>query len=229
MKYFILKHNGLNLKETGTQFQSIDGILGDIQQDFIPFEGKFNFAFKLPEPFLEKKAKPTTYLHTMIIPSWFLVFKNYFIDFLKGYNIRDFQTWNIKVHQNNNSTIDDYILFYLTETLNSEIIDLEKSKFSIGKWGNWEYHGDNIFFKTKSDYEKKWDELSNTDNYIKSPNLYLDFSLMKLDLFRVYKVPIIGGHHLISEKLKNAIEKEGFTGFVFQEIEEMDDRIKCIY
>ena len=44
-KYYILRYNSLNLKETGTQFQSIDGVLGDIQQDFIPFEGKIDFDF----------------------------------------------------------------------------------------------------------------------------------------------------------------------------------------
>ena len=78
-KYYILRYNSLNLKETGTQFQSIDGVLGDIQQDFIPFEGKIDFPFKLPEPFLQKKAKPTTFLNVIMIPAQFLVFKNYFI------------------------------------------------------------------------------------------------------------------------------------------------------
>lgn len=71
MKYFILNYNSLNIKETGTQFQSIDGILGDIQQDFMPFERKIDFPFKLPEPFLQKKARPTSYLNVMMIPPIF--------------------------------------------------------------------------------------------------------------------------------------------------------------
>ena len=100
MKYYKLIYNSLNTKETGTQFQSTEGIIGDIQSDFIPFEGKINFAFKLPEPFLEKIAKHTTNLNVIKIPTWFNVFKDYFIDFLNSFKIGEYQTWKLKVHHN---------------------------------------------------------------------------------------------------------------------------------
>ena len=43
------------------------------------------------------------------------------------------------------------------------------------------------------------------------------------------KVTSVDGFQIEVVSKENAIEKEGFTGFAFQEIEEMDDRIKCIY
>ena len=42
MKYYKLIYNSLNTKETGTQFQSTEGIIGDIQSDFIPYEDYLN-------------------------------------------------------------------------------------------------------------------------------------------------------------------------------------------
>ncbi|WP_396151514.1 hypothetical protein [Flavobacterium sp.] len=128
MKYYKLNYNSLNTKETGTQFQSTEGIIGDIQSDFIPFEGKINFAFKLPEPFLEKKAKQTTYLNVIMIPSWFNVFKDYFIDFLNGFKIGEYQTWKLKIHQNG-KIINDYCLFFLNNTKQNELVKFDESEY----------------------------------------------------------------------------------------------------
>ena len=130
MKYYRLNYNSLNIKETGTQFQSIDGIMGDIQQNFIPFEGEINFPFKLPTPFLQAKAKPTTFLHVMMIPEWFMVFKDYFIDFLKKFNIGEYQTWKLDVHHNN-EIINDYSMFYTPNTFQREVLEFQNSVFLI--------------------------------------------------------------------------------------------------
>ena len=113
MKYYLLQQLSSNIKETGTQFQCVEGIIGDIQQDFIPYEGKIDFAFKLPEPFMEKKAIPTTRLYAGMIPSWFIVFRDYFVNVLKEFNVGEFQDWDIKVHRKG-VIFDDYKLFYMT-------------------------------------------------------------------------------------------------------------------
>lgn len=228
MKYYKLNYNSLNIKETGTQFQSIDGILGDIQQDFIPFEGKNNIVFKLPEPILQKKAKPTTYLNVIMIPEPYLVFKNHFVDFLLDFNIGEFQTWNLKVHQNNEIN-NTYVMFYSPNSYQKEIIDFKTSKFEInGDWLTRICKGEIIMFR---DYEEYFVELQKhtIPPYLLAYELILDFSKQKNDLIRLINMPMTGTGYYVSEKLKNAIEKERFTGFAFQEIEEMDKRIKVIY
>lgn len=228
MKYYKLEYNSLNLKETGTQFQSTTGIMGDIQQDFIPYEGKIDIDFQLPEPFLEKKAKETTFLNTMIIPLQFLVFKKYFINFIKDFNIGEFKTWSLKVHHNNN-VINDYEMFYLPNSSQKDIIDFKKSKFEINEdWIIRTTIGEVIDF---FDYEKYLIELNNhlTPPYLLANDLYLDFSNQKKDLIRLTNMPMTGNGYYISEKLKEEIIKQKFTGMRFLDIEEMDSRIKVIY
>ena len=225
-KYYILRYNSLNLKETGTQFQSIDGVLGDIQQDFIPFEGKIDFPFKLPEPFLQKKAKPTTFLNVIMIPAQFLVFKNYFIDFLKGFDIGEFQTWDLKVHQNGN-IINDYDLFIISDTYQRQLIDFDKSDFFVGDFLNYDLIGDSIQMEDYDKYVITREELNKKNKLLKYKKVILNLSNIEMDLFRISNTPASG--YYVSEKLKNAIEKEKFTGFAFQEIEDMDNRIEVVY
>jgi hypothetical protein len=226
MKYFILEYNALNIKETGTQFQSIDGIVGDIQQDFIPFEGKINFPFKLPEPFLQKKAKPTTLLHVAMVAGLFWVFKKHFVEFLKSYNIGEFQTWDLKVHQNGN-IFNDYKLFRLSETYQRKVIDFENSDFYIGNFINYDFIGEQVIIHNYEDFLMKRNELSLKNMLIKHKKINLNLTNINLDFFRIANTPASG--YYVSENLKNIIEKERFTGFLFKEIEEMDKRIKVIY
>lgn len=228
MKYYKLSYNSLNIKETGTQFQSIDGIMGDIQQNFIPFEGEINFPFKLPTPFLQTKAKPTTFLHVMMIPDWFMVFKDYFIDFLKKFNIGEYQTWKLDVHHNN-EIINDYSMFYTPNTFQKEIIDFKKSKFEISE--NWITRNSIVETIEFSDYKEYFTELKKhtIPPYLLAYELFLDFSKQESDLIRLINMPMTGTGYYVSEKLRIAIEKERFTGFSFQEIEEMDNRIKVTY
>lgn len=228
MKYYIIQQIGSNIKETGTQFQSIDGIMGDIQQNFMPFEGKINFPFKLPTPFLQTKAKPTTRINVVMIPSWFQVFKANFIEFLKNFKIQEFQTWQIIVHHKN-LLLNDYFLLYLPNSVKSEIICFKESEFNIGKWSDWNFLGAKLEIENEEDFSNFNKEFKETDHYIKPNLLNLNFSNINEDFFRVSDVPLISGHYFVSQKLKNAIEKERYTGFSFQEIEQMDNRIKVTY
>ena len=63
--------------------------------------------------------------------------------------------------------------------------------------------------------------------FLKEKNIILNLSKIDLDLFRIINAPASG--YYVSEKLKTAIEKEGFTGFAFREITEMDDKINVLY
>lgn len=224
MKYYRLNHNGLNIKETGTQFQSLSGIAGDIQKDFIPQEGRIDFNFVMPEPFMEVKAKQTTYLYAMILPSQFFIFKDYFITFLKNFNLDENQDWSIKVHHKN-QIITDYKMFYLNNELQDKIVDFKNSTFKY--MNNLELVGFKKFNNSTELVTDLKKEIFN-QKMLYCDELVLDFSKIKFDMIRLSKVPLINGI-FISDKLKNEIEKQSFTGFSFQDIEEIDKRIKVTY
>lgn len=127
----------------------------------------------------------------------------------------------MKVHHNN-IIINDYKLFRLSQTYQRELIDFEKSEFYIGDFINYDLIGDSIKIEDYDKYIITREELSKKNKLLKYKKVILNLSNIEMDLFRISNTPASG--YYISEKLKNAIEKERFTGFAFQEIEEMDDR-----
>ena len=114
-------------------------------------------------------------------------------------------------------------------SVKEEIVCFENSKFNIGKWSDWNFIGENLKIDNIEDLNNYTKKFKETDYYIKPNLLHLNFSNIKEDLVRVSNVPLISGHYFASQNLKNAIDKEKFTGFSFQEIEEMDKRIKVVY
>ena len=147
----------------------------------------------------------------------------YFIDFLNKFNLGEFQIWDLKVHHNKN-ILDDYCLFILTKTYQRELIDFSESEFCVGSFFDYNSIGETLNINNYEEFLQVRDELGSKNKFLKDKNIILNLSKMDLDLFRIINAPASG--YYVSEKLKTAIEKEGFTGFAFQE---MDDRIKCIY
>ncbi len=227
MKYSKLEYNSLNIEETGTQFQSIEGKFGDIQNENLPFDSKIDLKFNLPEPFLKSKAKLTSFINVVFIPSWFMVIN----DDLKNLLIlhtKFSQFWKINLIQKR-KIITNYNLFYISQTREQEIINFDKSNFYIGKYGDMDYKGDDIKILDFKNYLINKNKIENSNNnlYLKHSKIVLDFSKEKADIIRIINFPF-GGYY-VSEKLRNAIEKERFTGMVFKEIEEVSDKIDIIY
>ncbi|MDO5655543.1 MAG: hypothetical protein Q4G27_05325 [Flavobacteriaceae bacterium] len=227
MKYYKLVES-ININEIGIypQVTNTEKFF-DTQEFGLGFNERIEKEFILPVPIMENKAKVTSIISvTAIDNSVFLVLKNYFIDFLKKFKIGDFQFWNIDVYHKK-QLIKDYYLFHLSYPSQKEVIDFEKSKFKIKDNTNiileqkkyTDYHG----------YQTDWKKLIWEGSVITFDTLYLDFSSANLDLIRIIDIDSIGIGYYVSERLKNAIEKEKFTGFAFQEIEEMDKRIKVIF
>ena len=181
-----------------------------------------------PIPILKKKAKLTSLLLSVPITIPKLIIDDESLNFLKFYLTNNYYlSTKIKVKKGNNF-FDDYNLFVLLETSDEIIVDFEKSIFFEGSNSNWQYKGDIIKIITLQDYINNLKKDGNSDYCLKTRFLFLNFSGLKKDIIYIEKTSLIGGY-FVSEKLKNAIEKEGFTGFAFQEIEEMDKRIKVIY
>lgn len=225
MKYYKLTTIGANRKEIGISPQSTDGYFGDIQKDFMPFEGKIDFDFDLPIPKLRDKANLTTMLDVVMIPTKFLVLHKHFIEFLKKFEIGHSQQWAMKVEYKK-TFIKDYSLYYLTVTKQANYIDFKKSEFYIGSLKDYTFIGKNIRITDYENYLSMREILKDDDQWLKQRKVVLNLREVKEDMFRIINTP--SGGYYISEKLREAIIEKGFTGMVFKEITN-DNKVEVIY
>ncbi|WP_066225024.1 hypothetical protein [Formosa haliotis] len=227
MKYYLLTFSS-NVKEVGKIPQSEECLIGDIQQDFIPWEGVINFGFKLPEPNLEKKSKQTSYLNVVAIPSFFLVIDDELLNFLRGFKICNYQDWKINTWLNKKEITKKYNLFLLNDTKQSKYIDFKKSEFYSKKLGDWNNSSiqKSVFVKDYDEYIFVKEKLRKDKLMLLHKNVTLDLSKTKVDLFRIVNAP--PGGYFVSEKLKNAIAENGFTGMEFTEVSELN-KVEVIY
>lgn len=230
MKYYKLL-NSLKTNEIG-KFIQCSGALSRGNIGDLGLWKEITEQVNLPELAMDKKSKPTTILSTWINSNKFLVLKKYFIDFLKNFNIGHFNHWSLKIHHKN-EVLKDYELFHLSyPTGIKSIIKYKESDFVVLPRGGWD----------KTTITKPV-QLENYENYcnlreilneseddltIAYTKLVLDFSNTTEDLIRFVGTPFNNGYY-ISERLKKAIEEKRFTGMTFQEIEQMDNKIKAIY
>lgn len=226
MKYYSLKYNSLNEIETGTQYQSTGGYIGDIQRDILPFEGKIINQFELPIPTMMNKAKETSLLGVTFIPSWFLVIDDHFLNFLAKFNL-SFQTWKIDIYHKKKK-VENYNLFYIYETKQNQYIDFKKSSFYSKKIGDWDNSSIQkpVFVENYNEYLSKKEGLIKEKLMLLDSKVTLDLSKASEDMFRIVNAP--PGGYFVSEKLKNAIEENGFTGMEFIEVSELD-KVDVIY
>lgn len=228
MKYYNLRPSS-NVKEVGDIPQSQECIVGDIQQDFIPWEGKIDFDFKLPEPNLEKKSKQTSYINVVAIHSYlFLVIDDNLLAFLKNYNIGNHQNWKINTWYDKKELIKKYNLFLLNDTKQDKYIDFSKSEFysrKLSDWDNLDFQK-HVFVKNYKEYLFQKELLRKDKLMLLHKNVTLDLSKANEDMFRFLNAP--PGGYFVSERLKDDIEKNGFTGMKFTEVSQLD-RVNIIY
>ncbi|WGH75604.1 hypothetical protein P8625_00130 [Tenacibaculum tangerinum] len=226
MKYFELK-NSRDRKNVGVKPQSEEGVFGDIQQDFIPWEGRIDFDFMLPEPYLEKKAKQVSLLDVAFIRTTFLVIDDDFLAFLKEFEIGNHQHWKIKTWQNK-KLIHNYNLFLMNDTKQDVYIDFSNSEFYSKKLGDWDNSSiqQPVLVNDYDEYVSEKERLRKDQLMLLEKNVYLDLSKATEDMFRIVNAP--PGGYFVSEKLKNAIEENGFTGMEFIEVSELD-KVEVIY
>ena len=227
MKFYKLTFSS-NVKEVGKIPQSEECLIGDIQQDFIPWQGKIDFDFNLPEPNLEKKSKQTSFINVVAIPSFFIVIDDELLNFLKLFNIGDFQAWKINTWLNKKEVIEKYNLFLLNNTKQFEYIDYKKSEFYSKKLGDWNNSSTKkpVFVDSYDEYYKVKEELRKDKLMLLHRKVTLDLSDANEDMFRIVNAPPRG--YFVSEKLKKAIEENGFTGMDFTEVSELKN-VQVIY
>lgn len=223
MKYYKLSFSS-NVKEVGKIPQSEECLAGDVQQDFIPSEGKIDFDFKLPEPNLEKKSKQTSFINVVAIPSRFLVIDDELLNFLRVFDIGNYQSWKINTWLDKKEIIHKYNLFLINDTKQDKYIKFNQSEFLIGKLGDWKDLSvrEPVKVENYSDYNDLRINLrkSKDKKRLRFSKILIDLSSATEDMFRIANVP--PGGYFVSEKLKNAITENGFTGMEFTEISELD-------
>lgn len=228
MKYFLLS-DSINNKEIGCFPQSQTFInVGSLRDDdLLMRNGLINRKIIIPELQLMNKAIPSTIISSPVNNSNFLVTKNYFIEFLRNYKLGKIQYWNLLVHHKKH-ILNDYSLFYMFNKNQDDFINFKDSKFLVGS-------GDDYFTRKNynlvkinnyNDYIKMKEMLKDEGLIIISDELILYLSNLDLDMFRLN---VHTGGYFVSERLKDAIEQNRFTGMRFQEIEEFNSNIKVIY
>ena len=234
MKYYRLRHS-FEKKELGhfTQIQKTTW-------NGRPFD-KGSFAMQLlfdpiptnpAIPALEfyKSAKTTSLIQMVEIGlRLHLTINDAFLDFLEPYCNGSFQTWKIKATK---KEVDyTYYIFYLDE-YKSDFINYDKSIFKLFEClGGFHYKDLDQEIKITSDVDF-------LDKCREFPGLYgipelqpikivLNTSNQEVDFFRCAHNGMAG--YYVSERLKESIQENGFTGMRFEEIEEIQNRVAIEY
>ena len=193
-------------------------------------QGYFNPVFDNPAiPTLEfyKSAKITSLIDVVTITdSIYLVISEALLNFLKSKFQGAFQTW--KISAKHKESIYDYHIFFLNNPKN-DFIDYEKSIFRFYTKGV-----DRKRVKLNEDAVMVLNDQDCMDKYRQYPPVGINkpfFEAEKLvvngnnlDFFRSSS-PTIAGYY-VSENLKNEIEKQGFTGIRFLELDEINNFVK---
>jgi len=229
MKYYWLK-SSIDIKEVGKYPQNEEtkslGTIQDIDYNQFIIKGLIP-----PEPIIESKAKLTTYLECISISHLkFLTIKKNFVAFLQNFLIGDFQTWDMRV-QYRDKTITDYALFHLSYPSQEKYIDYVNSEFYIGNIRDYKYVGEILNISGYQNFLSTREVLRKEKLMLKSTKLIFDLKQVKEDLFRITDtVSVIGAlGYYVSDRLREAIIKEGFTGMKFTEISELSPKIEVIY
>jgi len=161
-----------------------------------------------------------------LFSSRFLVLENNFITFLKQFNFDEIQTWSITIKQKN-KIYDNYSLFYVPKTYQREVISYKDSHFISCDLINYnsEIRDEKII---NYDFFLAIREKLGLDNrYLKFEKLIINLKNIDKDFFRLINCPFSG--YFVSERLKIAIENNGYQSMRFEEIESIDNKVKVIY
>ncbi|MEZ4971618.1 MAG: hypothetical protein R2814_18495 [Flavobacteriaceae bacterium] len=235
MKYYKLDFS-LNVDEVG-KYPQIETMynLGDIEKvDNYPmaYKQSIDFIWDIPQPILYRQSKLTTLLSGGIFSSFILlVFRTSFVRFLERFNLGEYRSWPIKVHYKG-QIFKEYSLFHISYPSDEQYVDYASSEFLIGTSEDWQNPDIRKPVKVEgyANYQSLMEVLKENENNarIRCNKLIFDFTGTDIDMFRLIDIPFGEGYY-VSERLKTAIEEQGFTGMAFEEIEEYEKGIKVVY
>jgi hypothetical protein len=184
----------------------------------IPLEGKLDPNKKFPVLLLEKAAKWTDLLEQVPGSGRLLLISSRFYMLLSQFNLDDYQAFPVTVRQGEEERA--YFLLYFTKNCAAEFVDWEHTEVMH----TTDFAAQVIKMGLKfSSYEeflaRKMELLHNKENlYVRV--LKIAKAAEGTDMFKFVFMP--SGFY-VSERLKDAIQKEGLVGIRFTPTEELGE------
>ena len=220
MNYYKLSNYCTDPSEMGTFPQLAKWLKrADWEKVYSGIEGELPNNWQTPIVALHPKAKLTTQLTGILLAPVVLTLKKSFVKFLQDFDLPPHKTWPIHlVHRDQD--IHDYLLFHISDPIDYELIDIEKSSFYAAEgipYGG-KLEGELIQIKDAEEYKRVKLELKyeNSSRSLYSSPAVFDFDRTTYDLIRMTNEPHLG--YFVSQKLKDAIEEYGVTGIGWEEM-----------
>jgi hypothetical protein len=194
-------------------------------------QGLFSAVHNNPAiPTLEfyKSTKITSLIHMVeISENMYIIVNEQFLEFLKLYYLGGFQTWKIKAKRKDENY--DYYIFF-ADYPKADFINYEKSIFKLFKH-NEKYNVIDLNHKIDvisdedcMDKYRQYPPIGIEKPFLEAEKIVVNGSKMDVDFFRSTS-PTMAGYY-VSEKLKAEIEKQGFTGMQFQELDKINNFVE---
>ncbi len=179
----------------------------------------------LPMPIMHKSVKMTDFIGLVAMLPEYLIITEKFLDFLIPHFNTSYQTWKIGIKKGDINY--EYYILHL-DYPKSDFINYNKSIFKLFELiDGHEFKELNQEIKITSDI----DYLDKCRNYgfgeLQPTKIVLNTSNQEIDFFRCAHNGMAG--YYVSERLKQAILENGFTGIRFEEIEEIQNRVLIEY
>lgn len=182
----------------------------------IPHLKPFQEGLVLPTVKLNKGAKLTDWMYLEPPASRVEVFSERVIDLLCRYNLPKFELKEMPVL----GTEKRFFFIHFLEYIDEEVLDWQKSLFVKTNKVDWlnpnsdknSYIYEELFFSNKNEYQLAVKKIENT-------KFCIDRKKVKIsdDYNYDYAKHSFLHNDLMSSRLKKEIEKEGLTGFLFEE------------
>ena len=183
----------------------------------------------LPMPIMHKSVKMTDFIGLVAMLPEYLIITKKFLDFLIPHFDTSYQTWKISIKKGDVNY--EYYILHL-DYPKSDFINYDKSTFKLFEdLAAFQYKDLDQEIKITSDVDfldkcREFPGLYGIPE-LQSTKIVLNTSNQEVDFFRCAHNGMAG--YYVSERLKEAILENGFTGMRFEEIEEIQNRVVIEY
>jgi hypothetical protein len=185
----------------------------------IPLEGPIEHGRRFPDLLLAPRAKWTDFLNLVPGSGDFRLVSPRTLDIMREHKMDDYQSYELSVSRGTKT--QPYHLLRFVHSRNSDYVDWQKSVFGHTT-KMWRELIAEIQFNDYDSFLKFMKESYYRDEHLIVRKLFLRDSEIKVDSFRLF---LISTGVYVSERLKDAFQKEGITGRRFVPLEDLGERV----